>query len=223
MDTIIQESAVSKETEWRELICSISGVLMAKPMFDENGLIKEIHILADDSRSAKQLVRDVQSALIAKFDEPLDHRIISVAQVPSESSSRRPDRLRYHGVSIDLTVSGVTVSVELSSQDTIYKGVSSGRNTQIGRQRIIALAAIDAIDKYLGSYGCFELLEVAQFEVSGKKLVHAIVFSELDQVFLVGSVFVSDDLDTAIVKAILDAVNRRLYRRKGAKQAQPQA
>jgi hypothetical protein len=52
----------------------------------------EIHIVAGSERSAKQLVRDVQSLSAAGFGMTIDHRIVSVVQlegddlIPGESS-----------------------------------------------------------------------------------------------------------------------------------------
>ena len=69
------------ETLWQELICRLEGVQAAKVVFAENGMPCEIHVLAGPEKSAKSLVRDIQSALTAQFGVQVDHRIISVAPV----------------------------------------------------------------------------------------------------------------------------------------------
>ena len=49
---------------WKALVLRLAGVLGAE-FFLENGSIREIHVLADETRSPKQIVRDIQSALSA--------------------------------------------------------------------------------------------------------------------------------------------------------------
>ena len=41
--------------------------------------IREIHIVTSSSRPAKQIVRDVQTLLMARFHRVIDHRVVSVA------------------------------------------------------------------------------------------------------------------------------------------------
>lgn len=55
----------------------------------------EIHLVATGERSAKQLVRDVQSLSAAGFGMTIDHRIVSVVQLEDEDvvSSEGPERL----------------------------------------------------------------------------------------------------------------------------------
>src|SRR5882672_10425659 len=41
--------------------------------------IREIHIVTSSTRPAKQIVRDVQTLLLARFHRVIDHRVVSVA------------------------------------------------------------------------------------------------------------------------------------------------
>ena len=41
--------------------------------------VREIHIVTSSSRPAKQIVRDVQTLLMARFHRVIDHRVVSVA------------------------------------------------------------------------------------------------------------------------------------------------
>jgi hypothetical protein len=69
-------SAAQIEATLREL----KGVCGARVVADEKGLIQEIHLLVENERNPKQVVRDVESALMAHFGISVDHRKISVAQ-----------------------------------------------------------------------------------------------------------------------------------------------
>jgi hypothetical protein len=63
-----------------ELIRTLSGVLSARIVTGPKGGIEEIHVLTTDDVPPKQTVRNVESALLAHLDLPVDHRKISVAQ-----------------------------------------------------------------------------------------------------------------------------------------------
>src|SRR5262245_10332475 len=45
----------------------------------EDDDIREIHVLTSSSRPAKQIVRDVQTLLLTRFNRAIDHRVVSVA------------------------------------------------------------------------------------------------------------------------------------------------
>ena len=69
------ERQVVSETALQELINDVEGIVSSKVKLDDKGSPIEIHALADKSRNAKQIVRDIQSAVMAKFDLEIDHRI----------------------------------------------------------------------------------------------------------------------------------------------------
>jgi hypothetical protein len=50
----------------------------------------EIHIVATPERSAKQVVRDVQSLASAGFGLTIDHRIVSVVQLADDAAGQQP-------------------------------------------------------------------------------------------------------------------------------------
>ncbi|MFG0312935.1 MAG: hypothetical protein ACF8LL_01935 [Phycisphaerales bacterium] len=62
------------------LLSTLTGVLNARVVAKAGGVVEEIHLLTTDEVSAKQTVRNVESALLAHFDLTVDHRKISVAQ-----------------------------------------------------------------------------------------------------------------------------------------------
>ena len=74
--------------DWKSLISRLPGVLGVEFTLTD-GVVREVHVLSDQSRGPKQIVRDVQSAMLAKFQVELDHRIISVAQIPGSLRETR--------------------------------------------------------------------------------------------------------------------------------------
>src|SRR3970040_2451886 len=69
------------DNEVERLLCSLAGVVSARVVANPLGRLEEIHILASPHLSAKQIVRNVQSALSAGLGIVADRRIISVAQI----------------------------------------------------------------------------------------------------------------------------------------------
>ena len=67
--------------QWEILLKQLPGVLNAEITNNDEGQLTEIHVLATSDRLPKQIVRDVQSALMAEYKAKVDYRIISVAQI----------------------------------------------------------------------------------------------------------------------------------------------
>src|SRR5437867_9660092 len=52
--------------------------------------VREIHVLTSSSRPAKQIVRDVQTLLLTRFNRPIDHRVVSVAYARPGTAPEEP-------------------------------------------------------------------------------------------------------------------------------------
>lgn len=63
-----------------KLLTELEGVGSLKIVPDGHGGIDEVHVLSSSSLSAKQIVRNIESALLAEFGLQIDHRKISIAQ-----------------------------------------------------------------------------------------------------------------------------------------------
>src|SRR5260370_11596212 len=62
------------------LLSSLTGVLSASVVVTPLGEVSEIHVLTRNDIPAKQVVRNIESALMAQLGMKIDHRKISVAQ-----------------------------------------------------------------------------------------------------------------------------------------------
>lgn len=76
------------------LITSLTGVVSARVVLNQSGHVDEIHVLATDEVVPKQVVRNVQSALIAELETRVDHRKISVAPLDPPGVVTRPRDIR---------------------------------------------------------------------------------------------------------------------------------
>src|SRR5438309_621017 len=67
--------------ELEDALRQIPGVRAASVVTGPDAQPTEIHILADRLKPAKQVVRDIQSLAMARYDLDIDHRIVSVVQI----------------------------------------------------------------------------------------------------------------------------------------------
>src|SRR5882757_2167021 len=62
------------------LITGLTGVLSARVVATPLGEVSEVHVLTKSDMAPKQVVRNIESALMAQLGFKIDHRKISVAQ-----------------------------------------------------------------------------------------------------------------------------------------------
>lgn len=84
--------------EWlrrtERLITALTGVVSARVVLNHKGHVDEIHVLATDEVVPKQVVRNVQSALMAELETRVDHRKISVAPLDPPGVATKPRDIR---------------------------------------------------------------------------------------------------------------------------------
>lgn len=197
----------------QEAIERVRGVVASR-VVTEGGAISEIHILAQAGRTAKQIVRDVETVCAAQFGITLDHRKVSVAIIQSPAEGERPPvrRPEVTSVRVETSERRTRVQVTLNVGGASYEGSAEGIGGAVHRLRVAASAALDALQRCLGN-GCrFELADLVPFHLGGWDgyLAGVVMVSAFGVEELVGSALVKvDDMDAAI-RAVLDAVNRRI-------------
>ena len=201
------------------LLSKIPGVFSANVSEDELGDIAEIHILASTRRNAKQISRDVQSAITAAFHREVDHRTISIAQIDSTAYAgvddcrmRQAARLRYAGMNVSMRDGWRVYEVRLTREDTDYTGEASCPNSPHQKRRAVAEATIRALESALSLDGELSLVAVHNSDIAGVPIiVCAIECPETrDGRLLIGAAHYMRDDDEAecVVRATLDALNR---------------
>ena len=69
-----------------ELILTLPGVISARIIAGDSGAIDQIHVLTTSELTPKQMVRNIESALIAHLSMRIDHRKISVATTTEQKA-----------------------------------------------------------------------------------------------------------------------------------------
>jgi hypothetical protein len=203
------------------LLTSLQGVLSARVIVSPVGDITEVHVLTNSATSAKQMVRNVESALLAHLGLKVDHRKISIAQTADvrpiealEQDTIRAEAIRRPVVfkGMEVVPSGmqrVTISVTLEFEGDEVTGEEEVADTAKARVSGAARATAAALDKILPA-GTLELEGVKQVEAFDIKLMCAgvHVVEQRESRFLLGTAEVRESTERAAALALLDATNR---------------
>ena len=214
---------MNEQTEaWKALVTQLPGILGAEFTVD-NSTVREVHILSDQSRSPKQVVRDVQSALLARFQLELDHRCVSVAQIPGAAQEARR-RLICDGLELSSSRDGAGIKVVLRLDEHSYTGEARCDLTAGDRFRAIASATVAAINHCLAP-GCRFSLDTVRTCPMGERqavLVGLLLKHAGKTEALLGACYEGEDPNFSAALATLDGVNRRLMTRPPASACPPQ-
>jgi len=206
-------------TDSEAMISRLRGVISARVVTDDRGTISEIHVVADQSRSPKQLGRDIESALLSELGLRIDHRKVSIAQLRGDDEPSTEVRLRF--LSIDYSVNRTTARARVSvgRGEDMFVGVASvAIGGELDQEQLVARAAVAAIEEFLRSNisgNGTTTLELGDFARSNESkhpfvMVTVRVFGGRGEENLLGSALVRDDPWRAAACAVLDAMNRRL-------------
>lgn len=194
----------------QEKIGRIDGVVAAR-VIAVNGRVDEVHVLARHTKPAKQLVRDVQSLGHALFGLEIDRRVVSVVQL-ADADLEGGNRPALVDVSEHLEGSQAEVTVTLRWQDNLLIGKSSGAAASAVRPRQIAEATLEAIRQAIHGESAVAISSMDVPMLGSKKVAVAqvVLVTESTERMLIGSAYVEDDDRSAVVRAVLDALNRLL-------------
>ena len=211
------------------LLTSLEGILSARVVTTPLGEVSEIHILAQAGQAPKQVVRNIESALLAHLGLRVDHRKISIAQTADvrpmdalESGAVRDAAIRRTVLFDDLvqgTAAGrrrVSSTVTLSCDGRLESATEEGPDTARNRVETAARAAVTVLERLAEKYSL--ALEGAQIHEAFDRTyvmvgVHTVGGREAK--LLVGTAEVVESAEHAAVYAVLDATNRWFAARRG--------
>lgn len=194
----------------QEKISRIDGVEAARVVVD-NGHIDEVHVLARQNKPPKQVVRDVQSLAQALFGLDIDRRVVSVVQLADSAldSGTRPALVDV-AESIDSNKTEVTVT--LKWRDRLLVGRSTGAAATTTRWRLVAEATLEAVRQSIHE-NIGLAISAMDLATLGSRMIaisQVVVVTESSERTLIGSAYVETDESKAIVRSVLDALNRLL-------------
>ncbi len=221
-------SALRLLPELEDALRHIQGVKAASVVTGPDAVPTEVHVLASPGKPAKQVVRDVQSLALARYDIDIDHRIVSVVQM-GDDDVRAPEEAPVAAIGLSVTpdeaiarpaIAAIMVrsgkgeteaSVTLAAGDQLFEGHSQGPAGQTHRARLVAIATLDALAELLGQ-PCE--VESSTVVATGTREVAMTVLTMMvprtgEQV-LTGCAVVRGDEADAVARSVLAALNRQL-------------
>jgi hypothetical protein len=205
------------------LLTSLEGILSARVVTTPLGEVSEVHVLAQSGLQPKQLVRNIESALLAHLGVKVDHRKISIAQTadvkPIEALERDVVRERslqravlFENVSLTTgrKAHKTQVQVTLSMLGQSETAEEEAADTPRARVDATARAALAALDRLLGETGSLHLEGARLVREFEREFVFVAVaaLTGRDSVLLTGTAEVRESPERAAVFAVMDATNR---------------
>ena len=202
-----------KTKEIEKTISGLPDVISCKVVVDEEA-ITEVHVLAENSRNAKQVSRDIQSAVISKFDLDLDYKKISVAQIDFQQDWGKRSRPEIKSIGFSAEGNRAEVVVELLDGEEIYVSKVSGFNTPRNVHRLLADATLSCINNMVKTESKFILEGIRKIRLVEEDVFVAGVslMASSQEIFLSGTAVVRKDEKQSVVKAVLDAINRKVMK-----------
>lgn len=219
-----------------ELILTLPGVVSAKIIESESGAVEQIHVLTTAELTPKQVVRNIESALMAHLAMRVDHRKISVAitsepkpkptparptphsqfmapTLTPEAGVRRYTARRLYFEDVEVRGSrskGVSCRVTLRKGEESFIGEAHGIEGDRSRLDLAARATVFAIGSAEGREGQLAVEGVKVMEAFDREYVFVgvTVRAGRDSQLLVGNCEIKGSAETASALAVLAATNR---------------
>jgi hypothetical protein len=214
--------------ELEDSLRQIPGITAASVVTGPDAVPTEVHVLAVPGKPAKQVVRDVQSMALARYDIDIDHRIVSVVQIADEAidgvaadtDPHAPVEAADSTTTIRPAIAAIMVrsggglteaSVTLAAGDQLFEGKAAGPAGHSHRSRIVAIATLDALRDLLGQ--TCEVESASVVSTGGRELavsVLTLMVPRTGEQVLTGSALVRGDEADAVSRSVLAALNRQL-------------
>ncbi len=220
-------------TEAEALIRTLPGVVSARIVVDADGAPREVHVLATTDLGPKQVVRNVESAMLARFGARVDHRSISVAQSGAPRVAEAPPEqvpspvmtpvvapppgrgIYFEDVEVRRSrTTGLACTVTLRVGVDHYTGEASGMESSRARGELAATATVRALAPLLTDGVALAFEDCVAVHVGERTYAFVVVSGRTgrDTTVLSGSAEVRDGLEIAAVLAVLDATERWMER-----------
>jgi len=197
--------------ELEEILARLPSVQAVRVAGDA-GRVREVHVLAVPEKTPKQVVRDVQTLAMARFGIEIDRRVISVVQIGPDLAGGE-DRPAIIGVHEIPEGARSTMAVTLGWHGEEDAGTATGPAAPSARLRLVGEAALRAVEQIIVD-DALALDAVGAPSVGMRKVMVVVVVSTgpRGEEVSVGSALSHGDDGEATVRAVLDAVNRRINR-----------
>jgi len=194
----------------QNLIQQFEDIVSAKILTDAQGKVTEIRVISKSDRSPKEIVKDIEAALITFLGAEVDKRKINVAQINKKILQLVESKLKVQGISTHQTQNHLEVEVLLvNAEGSTFAGNAKGTASFQSRMGTTAHATISAIQQFAGESFLISLDDICAFNIGDYQAV-AVLVSVLNggsELQLLGSALVAHDIHEAVAQAVMNAIN----------------
>jgi hypothetical protein len=164
---------------------------------------------------------------MAKFRIDLDYKLISVAQIenldsiiamsrddtPAEEPKPEPMRAQLRSFMMGYEGNNIKAVVAVGIGEQVFSGEATGNSGISSRYKILAQAVVNALNYNVNSDTALSILDVQKFTINGANAYAVAIFfrSRGSEETLLGAAMIREDENMSVVKATLDALNRRFF------------
>jgi len=197
-------------------LLNINGVSNCRVMGD-NQTIDEIHIINQTPRSPKQIARDVESYIKTAYKIDLNHKKISIVNldIPMDTENKNDafefgKRISFENLSITQGGREAVIQLELGFDGQMFNRQETAINIPDLRYNEVGKLTLGLAQEICEDQLIFALNSIRIDQIAGNDIVLALVtiISNGEARLNVGSAIIRDDVHSAIVKAVLDSINR---------------
>lgn len=197
-------------------LLNINGVSNCRVMGD-NQTIDEIHIINQTPRSPKQIARDVESYIKTAYKINLNHKKISIVNldIPIDNENKNDafefgKRISFENLSITQGGREAVIQLELGFDGQMFNRQETAINIPDLRYNEVGKLTLGLAQEICEDQLIFALNSIRIDQIAGNEIVLALVtiISNGEARLNVGSAIIRDDVHSAIVKAVLDSINR---------------
>lgn len=198
---------------YREILQRVPHVKRAEIADDGLGGYR-VQVVSLSPQSPRHVVREIVSLLRTSGWHDVNPDNIMVVQIQQDDEPRANwGRLQISGFAVTFGSSGYEAECRFSHANETYVGLAVAPTSVMA----VARAAVAAVNHALGQENGLHLLEATQLSISGVTLSLALVTDVEGDVVAGNAVHRELTAEETVIRAVLDAVNRRFVLFSGQK------
>lgn len=207
-----EERMTATYQEYREILQRVPHIRRAEIVDDGDEGIR-VHVVSNSQESPRHVVREIVSLLRTAGWHEIGPGNVVMVQMQAEDEPRNTiGRLQIAGFSVGYGSRGYEADCRLIYGSYAYRGFGTAGTAVMA----IAQAALAAVNEAIGQGGALHLMEASQLTVSGVTLALALIIDQ-DGEFMAGNAILRETVEETMIRAVLDAINRRFILYTGQK------
>ncbi len=200
--------ATLEKAKLEDLISRVPGVHAVKVVDDSNG-IQEIHVITGSDKSPKQMVRDIETVILATTGMRIDRKVISIAQVQGDAPAKKILPYRLEKIDIqNIDDRNVRISVSVEHGEEEFYGEISGSKTSRNVPRLIGNAILNALSEVHDFAISFD--DSTEVYLVGKRFIVVHLTKQYNgyEESVIGTAIIESNFEKAVAEAVLDGFRK---------------